>query len=496
MALLLGIDLGTSSVRAVVIDETGSIRSLGAREYPIDSPRQGWAEQSPKRWFSCTCEAIGEAMGRGIDPKDIQALSFAAQMHGGVLVAADGTVIRPAIIWADQRSTQECEEITARVGLKRLAEVAGNRVSPGFMAATLAWLKKHEPDALDRANWMLLPKDYICLRLTGRAVSEPSDASATLLFDINSREWSDELVDAAGISKKLLPPIIASSEIAGGLTTEAAAATGLIEGTPVVIGGADQCGAAVGNGVLDPGTAFCAIGTGGQFVTPTGKPAIDPRLRTNCFCHVMEDRWYAMGATLSAGLSLRWLRDQVAGGKMTYNALAQAAAKTPAGAEGLFFLPYLVGERTPHIDPYARGCFVGLTLRHGIGHMARAVMEGVAWTMRDAQATFAELGVKIDRITAAGGGGASPIWRQILADVLNRPLWLVEGEERAGVGAALIAGVGVGVFPSLQAAAAGAVRLAGVSQPSGSAAYYEKAYPIFRELYQQLRGSFEKIAQL
>ena len=493
--MLLGIDLGTSSVRAVAVDETGAVRAVGAREYGIDSPQPGWAEQDPDGWFACTCQAIGEVIAQGVDPSQIQAVGFSGQMHGTVLITANGAAVRPAIIWADQRSAPQCAEITANVGLERLAEITGNRISPGFMAATLAWVKQHEPSSLAKAAWALLPKDYLCYRLTGCVDAEPSDASSTLLFDIARRDWSDELTDAVGIPKTLLAPVVPSTKAVAGVCREAAAATGLVQGTPVVIGGGDQPIAAVGNGVLDPGTALCTIGTGGQLFCPTRQPVVDPKLRTNSFCHIAPDRWFVMGATLSAGLSLRWLRDKLGGG-MNYGSLAVDAATVSPGAEGLFFLPYLVGERTPHMDPAARGCFIGLTPRHGIGHLARAVMEGVAYSMRDALGVFGELGLSVDRIIASGGGGSSPLWRQILADVLARPLGLVDGEERAGVGAALVAGVGVGVFRSLNDAVGKAVRRGAVTEPSDTAAFHAKAYPIFRELYGRLQEPFQRIAAL
>ena len=491
---LLGIDLGTSSVKCVLTDPAGRAQAVTQREYAIDTPHPGWAEQDPQTWWQACAEATSEAVSGAAD--EVGAVSFSGQMHGTVLLDAGGRPLRPAIIWADQRSARQCEQIYEIVGRDRLAAATCNPVAAGFMAASLMWLKEHEPDTLAQTSHVLLPKDYVRYRLCGTIGSEPSDAVSTLLFDTRRSEWADAIIDVLGLPRDAFPAITPSHAVVGEVTREAAEETGLRAGTPVVAGGGDQPVAAVANGAIDKGILLSTIGTGGQLLTPASQPTYDSRLRTHTFCHVVPDRWFLMGATLSAGLSLRWLRDGVLGGRerLDYDQLSAAAADTPAGAEGLIFLPYLVGERTPHLDPLARGCFIGLTLRHGVGHLARAVMEGVAFAMRDSLEIFRELGLSFDRVIASGGGARSALWRQIQADVYGLPVATVNVEEQAGVGAAMLAGVGVGIYRDFADAIEKVVDVTPRAEPDGDrAALYSERYSVFRNLYPTLRQTFRAL---
>ncbi|MEW6359031.1 MAG: xylulokinase [Planctomycetota bacterium] len=491
MGHLLGIDLGTSSVKAVLINETGMVAAVAQEEYGIDTPYPGWAEQDPETWWRATCAVINEAVRKSsAGPDAIKAIGFSGQMHGAVFLDKGGRPLRPAIIWADQRSAEQCRRIYETVGRKKLAELTCNPVAPGFMAASVLWLKENDPKTFAKVKHVLLPKDYVRYRMTGKVASEPSDACSTLLFDTKNRDWSRELVEALDLPMKILPPIIRSWDVAGELVPDAAAELGLPPGTPVTAGGGDQPIAAIANGVIEPGILLATIGTGGQLFAPLAEPRYDPQLRTHTFCHAAPDRWFIMGAMLSAGLSLRWFRDNMADG-VPYAQLSEEAERIPPGSDGLIFLPYLVGERTPHMDPKATGCFVGLTLRHGRAHMARAIMEGVAFAMRDSLEIFRELGVTYRKAIASGGGARSPLWRQIQADVFGVDLVTVDVAEQAGVGAALLAGVGVGVFKNVAEACRRAVSYGeGASPIEANRALYEEKYRAFRALYPRLKTIF------
>jgi xylulokinase len=447
MTCLLGIDLGTSSVKAVLIDDAGRVLGHGGREYPMLTPKPQFAEQDPAAWFEAAADAVQQAVAGSDVRQDIAAIGFSGHMHGVVLLDANGSVVRPAIIWADQRAAAEADAITAMIVRERLGAVVGTAAATGFMASTLLWLKRHEPHSLASATACVLPKDYLLFRLTGIVGTEWSDASATALFDIRERQWSAQIVDHFGLPGRLLPEVHPSTEQVGFLTDAAARRLGLRSGIPVVAGCADQVAQALGNGLTEPGTASITIGTGGQWFMPIDQPAVDQALRVHTFCHAFRDRWYVLGAMLAAGLSLRWLRDLLglSGDRNAYARLSALAADVSPGADGLLFLPYLLGERAPHADPHARGAFVGLTTRHQAEHMARAVMEGVAFGMRDIFDVLRTLG-KTETLVASGGGLTSPVWRQILADVLGQPLQLTQPGERAGIGAALAAGIGVGLY--------------------------------------------------
>lgn len=497
--MLIGIDLGTSSVRAAVVDEGGRIQGLGQQEYPIETPRPGWAEQDPEQWWRATCLACREAIVRAAaEPSDIAAISFSGQMHGTVLVDAAGRALGKSIIWADGRSGALAGRLNQALGEERLAELAGNRVAPGFMAATLGWLGEQEPAELARARWALLPKDYLRLRLGGDPASEPSDASATLLFDVRRGAWSGELTQAVGVDGALLPPLARSTDVVGRLSAAAGAELGLLAGVPLVAGAGDQAAQAVGNGVMVSSVASCTIGTGGQVLQPLDAPHADPQLRVHCFCHALPNTWFLMAATLSAGLSLRWWRDTLGlpaeGG---YEALDREAERAGIGAGGLLFLPYLLGERTPHMDSGARGAFVGLGLEHSRGHLARAVMEGVALSLRQGLDIMASLTLPPDGLVASGGGAKSRLWRQIQADVLGKPLRTVRGAERAVVGAAMLAGLGVGVYADFDQAREACVHYGDTVTPDRDrVAAYNRLLKVYEHLYPALLPVYVRLAEI
>ncbi len=486
--ILMGVDLGTSSAKTALIGEDGRLLASAAREYPVETPRAGWAEQDPDRWLQAALQTMREALVlSGASPEQIAAIGLSGQMHGMVCLDAAGEVLRPAIIWADQRSREQVARVAREVGPERLGAWTGNPLATGFMLASWLWLCDEEPECARATAHLLLPKDYLRYRLTGELGSEPSDASSTLLFDTAGRRWSTPLLEALGIRPGLLPPLGESAAVAGGLRADMAAQTLLRPGTPVVFGGSDQALQALGHGVVEPGILSCTIGTGGQLFAPAHAPVHDPQLRLHLFCHAVPDRWHLEAAILAAGLSLRWLRDNILDGK-SYQALADAAASVPPCAEGLFFLPHLAGERTPHMDPGATGAFVGLTLRHGRDHLTRAVMEGVVFALRQGLELMLALGVPAERIVASGGATAHPLWLQLQADILNRPIYRTTTVEAAAVGAALLAGVGAGVYPDIREACRRTVTWRDeVVQPvPANVVIYEDAYRTFCRLYPAL----------
>ncbi|MGQ9554200.1 MAG: xylulokinase [Anaerolineae bacterium] len=496
--MLLGIDLGTSSLRAAVVDEHGCILGLGQQEYGIDVPRPGWAEQYVNAWWEGAVRAVRQSLQQArITPTAIHGIGLSGQMHGTVLVDVEGCAIAPAIIWADTRSSKEAQSINEALGAERLVAVAGNRASPGFMAATLAWLGEHEPGLLERARYALLPKDYLRLRLTGEAATEPSDASASLLFDITKWQWSQTLIEAVGVDSRLLPPLVPSTAVTGGLQAVVAEELGLLPGTPVVAGAGDQAAQAVGNGVIEENEASSTIGTGGQVFQPCRCPTADPLLRVHCFCHALPHTWYLMGAMLAAGLSLRWWRDTLGlTGSEAYSTLDGEAQAVPPGAGGLLFLPYLLGERTPHMDPAARGAFIGLALHHGRGHLARAIMEGVAFALCDGLAVLSELAPRPRRVVASGGGAKSRLWLQIQADVFGLPMATVAGIERAVVGAAMLAGIGTGIFDGFEQARESCVVYDDVIKPDKDRAkLYQAMFEQYRSLYPALREHLHALSE-
>ena len=443
---LIGLDIGTSGAKAVVIDRAGRLLAWAGREYPIYAPRPGWAEQDPADWLAaalaCCEQAVREA---GIHPREVAGLGLAGQMHSLVCLDASGEPLRPAILWADQRSAEQVRALTGRIGRERLTAWTGNPLAAGFMLASWAWLAEHEPETTRSTRLLLLPKDYTRFRLTGAAASEPSDASSTLLFDPHMRRWSAELLDQLDLPMDRLPEIQPSGAAAGGLLPEMAAACGLLPGTPVALGASDVSAQALAQGVVEPGTVSCTIGTGGQLFAPLREPRHDPDLRLHLFCHCLPDTWHQEAAILSAGLALRWLRDQVFPGQ-GYAALADMAQAVEAGLDGLFFLPFLAGERTPYMQPNLRAGFIGLGLRHTQAHMTRAVMEGVVFALRQGLELMQTLGTPVERLVATGGATRHPLWLQLQADIFNRPVFVSSADEATARGAALLAGVAAGVY--------------------------------------------------
>jgi xylulokinase len=444
---LIGVDIGTSGLKCVLIDDAGQLRSSAFREYALDLPRPGWAEQDPEVWLNAAISAVREAIEiSGVDRNSIVGLSFSGQMHSTVFLDRDQHVIRPAILWLDTRSTQQVESLNHSIGRSQLAEWIGNPVMPGFMLSSLLWLKEEEPATWDRLAHVMLAKDYIRLRLAGEIATDYSDASSTAMLDVQHRTWCAELLSTANIPIDLLPPLRSSAEIAGHLLPGMAEAISLPAGLPVVCGAGDQEAQAIGNGIIRSGLLSSTIGTGGQLFTPIDRYRSDPQLRIHTFCHALPDAWHWQAATLTAGASLRWLRDEVLGGRYSYQELADAAASIAPGAEGLLFHPYLAGERTPYMNPNLRGSFTGLSLRHTWQHMARAVMEGVVFSLCDGLELMRDLGADFDQVIASGGGTKHPLWLQLQADVFGLPMRTTQTPEAAAFGAALLAGVGAGVF--------------------------------------------------
>jgi xylulokinase len=488
MRALLGVDLGTSSVKVAVTDEKGTLKTLAGHEYPILTPQLGYAEQHPDTWWEATCIAVSAALAQAPNA-EIAGIGLSGQMHGMVLLDAQGESIGDAIIWADQRSAPQSDTLLAEIGIGGF-RTAGTRPATGFMAASLRWLRDHEPARLDRVRHVLLPKDYIRFRLTGEIASEPSDASSTALFDISARDWSDTLIKAVGGRRDIFPPIFESAQTAGQLTQNAAGSLHLQQGIPVAAGAADTAAALLGLGLIQPGIGTIAINTGGTVVMPLAVPRTDPDLRVHTFCHVPQDRWYIQGAMLSAGLSLRWLRDLygLTHRPDAYDYLTHLATSVPPGSDGLIFLPYLIGERSPLMAPQARSAFVGLTLSHGLGHMVRAVLEGVAFAIRQIVETIGVLDTPTTEFYGAGAGLLSSLlWRQILVDVLNFPLRLPVSQERASVGAALLGGLAAGVYHNYAEA---------IHQPNYQpvnpiqAVVYEEHYRRFLDVYPRLASFY------
>jgi xylulokinase len=491
---LLGIDVGTGGTRAVLIDARGRvIRSATAEHAPMSSPHIGWAEQSPEDWWRAACVAIRECLSRSsTPPSEVSAIGLTGQMHGLVLLDANDQVVRPALIWCDQRTEEECRQITNAVGASRLIELTANPALTGFTLPKIWWVRRHEPENWARVRSLMLPKDYIRFRLTGARAIDVADASGTLMFDVVHRRWSRPMLEISKVDESLLPKVYESPEISGRVHEEGARQSGLRPSIPVVAGAGDQAAGAVGMGIVKPGAVSATIGTSGVVFAATSKPVLEPKGRIHTFCHAIPDRWHVMGVTQGAGLSLRWFRDQFGAGKDDgrdpYERLADEAAKTPPGADGLLWAPYLMGERTPHLDPNARGALVGITAQHTRAHIIRAILEGVAFSLRDSLTLFREINVPIESIRLSGGGARSPLWQQIQADIYGIPVELIEADEGAAYGAALLAGAGTGVWPSVEAACESSVRVAKKVEPDPkTVARMDSQYAEYRKLYPALR---------
>ena len=484
---VLGIDVSTTATKAVLVDGRGEVRGVGVREYGYDSPRPLWSEQDPGLWWAAAQGAIRDVLDvTATGPDEVAAVGLTGQMHGLVLLDGNDAVLRPAILWNDQRTADACDEIRRAVGPERLIAITGNDAVTGLTAPKLVWVRDHEPELWARAAHVLLPKDYVRLRLTGEHALDKADGAGTLLFDLAARDWSDEVLDALGIARSWLPPTYEGPTVTGTVSAAAAGETGLRVGTPVVAGGGDQSANAVGVGAIDPGTVALSLGTSGVIFAATDRPIVEPRGRVHAFCHAVPGRWHLMSVMLSAAGSLRWFRDTFAPGAAFGDLVAEADA-VPAGSEGLFFLPYLSGERSPHPDPLARGAFVGLTLGHDRRHLTRAVIEGVAFGLRDGLDLMIAAGMPVPtQIRASGGGIASPTWRQVLADVLDAEIATVNTTEGAALGAALLAAVGASWYGTVAAAAAAVVSPTVVASPGPDAPRYAAAHATYRGLYPAL----------
>ena len=508
MSAMLGIDIGTSGTKTLAIDAEGQILASAMETYPCHVPKPLWSEQDPNDWWEATVKSVRQVLRKArLKAADVKAIGLSGQMHGSVFLDKDNKIVRRAILWNDQRTAAECAEIEQRAGGRRaLIEMVANPALTGFTAPKILWLRNHEPKHFARTRKILLPKDEIRRRLTGEFATDASDASGMLLLDVAKRNWSKELLSRLELDTDLLATVYESEQVTGNLTPEAARLLGLSTEC-VVVGGAGDCAAgAVGNGIVQRGVLSTSIGTSGVMFVHSDDVKIDPEGRVHTFCHAVHGKWHMMGVTLAAGGSLQWFRNELCQNdvalakrlkKDVYDLLTEEAAATSKGADGLFFLPYLSGERTPHADPDARGSFVGLTMAHTRGHVIRAIMEGVAYSMRDSLDIFEQLGVPIRQIRASGGGSRSPLWRQIQADVFGRKVATINSEEGPAYGVALLAAVGAGVFKDIREACAATIRV--VQQtPSDRKAkrYYDRAFPVYRQLYRSLKDDFKAIAAL
>lgn len=491
MPYFMGLDISTTSAKALITDETGAVKAIGSRAQPISQPHPLWSEQNPADWWDGMVAAIRDALaGAGLTGEDISALGLTGQMHGMVMLDAEGAVLRPAILWNDQRTQAQCDFMTETIGFERLIELTGNRALTGFTAPKILWVRDEEPQIFQQCAQVLLPKDYIRYKLIGAYATDLAGAAGTSLLNVAARQWSDEVLDALGIPREWLPPVHEGSQITGEISTEAAELTGLKAGTPVVGGGGDQAAGAVGMGCVSPDKIGVTVGTSGVVFAPLAGYAYEPQGRLHAFCHAVPGQWHFMGVMLSAAGSLQWYRDTLAP-DVAFDALLAQVADVPAGSEGLFFMPYLTGERTPHPDPNARGAFIGLTSRHTRAHMTRAVLEGVAYGLKDSFTLIANAGLP-QRYEAriSGGGAKSAVWQQIIADVFGATLVNVNTTEGGAFGAAVLAMVGAGAYDSVQDACAATISTGEQVEPSDEQAIYAEQYATYQRLYPALKGIF------
>jgi xylulokinase len=492
MACFLGIDVSTTATKALLIDEKGAVKASASAPHTLQTPRPLWSEQDPHEWWQAACAAIRQALAEGdVTGESVLAVGLTGQMHGLVLLDEGGHVLRPAILWNDQRTQAQCDEIHRRLGKKRFIQITGNVALTGFTAPKILWVHQNEPEVYARARHVLLPKDYIRFCLTGSYAMDKADGAGTVLFDLQRRDWSPEVLSALEIPAAWMPPTYEGPLFTGQISEEAARATGLRAGAPVVAGGGDQSAQAVGVGAVDVGVVALTVGTSGVIFATTPRALVEPEGRLHAFCHAVPGMWHFMGVMLSAAGSLQWYRDTMAPG-MDFDDLLGEADAVPPGSEGLQFLPYLTGERTPHPDPLARGAWIGLTTRHGRGHLTRALLEGVAFGLKDSFTLIREAGLgEIRQVRASGGGTKSALWRQILASVLETELVTVNTTEGAAYGAALLAAVGAGAWPDVPSACSEAVTITGRVRPlEAQVEAYRRAYPVYRQLYPALRFTF------
>lgn len=507
MTYYIGVDIGTSGTKTVLFDKTGNVIASALQEYPLYQPQNGYAEQRPEDWLEATVSTIAQVMAKSsVEAAQVKGVGLSGQMHGLVMLDEQDTVIRPAIIWCDQRTAKECEEITQKVGAERLIQITANPALTGFTASKILWVRNHEPENFARCTKILLPKDYVRYMLTGAFTTEVSDASGMQLLDVPNRCWSDEVLEKLEIPKSMLAKVYESPDITGYITAAMAARTGLAEGTPVVGGAGDNAAAAVGTGVVENGKAFTTIGTSGVVFAHSDEIAIDPKGRVHTFCCAVPGAWHVMGVTQAAGLSLKWFRDNfcaaeketaAAMGKDPYFLMDQEVEQVPIGAGKLLYLPYLMGERTPHLDPQVRGAFVGLSAVHGKKEMLRAVMEGVAFSLNDCKNIIQEMGIPVDDMMACGGGGTSPLWRQMLADLYRCPVKTVASKEGPALGVAILAMVGTGAYPSVAEACRAIIRTDKAQQPiPENSDRYAPFYDLYTKLYPAMKDSFKELQEI
>lgn len=507
MRYLLGIDIGTSGTKTILIDEEGNVRARATQEYPLYSPKPQWSEQDPEDWWTASCATVREVLQKsGVEPRDIKGIGLSGQMHGSVFLDKNDRVLRRALLWNDQRTQAECDWITQTVGREKVVELISNPVLTGFTAGKIVWLRNNEPKLYAQVAKVLLPKDFVRLRLTGEYATEVSDASGTALFNVRGRVWSDEMLAAIDIPREWMPTCYESQEISGRISEEAARLTGLEVGTPVVGGGGDQAAGAVGNGIVETGIVSSTVGTSGVVFAFSDEPVVDPQLRLHTFCHAVPGKWHLMGVMLSAGGSLQWYRDTFAMpekvvaaalGKDPYDLICAEAAQAPVGSEGVIFLPYLTGERTPYPDPDARGVLFGLTRRTDRNAVARAVLEGVAYGLRDSFEIMQEMKLPIREVRASGGGARSSIWRHILADVTGHTHVTIGVDEGPALGVALLAGVGAGIYNSVEEACRATIKVKDTTDVCAvNRVVYDRYYKVYRSLYGHLKDDFAEVARI
>ena len=499
----IGIDVGTSSVKALLINGDGKVIIAANPEYSFQTPKPLWAEGNPLNWWDATQTAIKKLLVT-VQSHEIAGIGLTGQMHGMVALNKDGNVLRPCIMWNDQRSHLECDEITQKVGYENLLKITGNPVLPGFTSPKILWTQKNESDLFSSIDKILLPKDFIRYKLTGEFYTDVSDASGTSLLDVGKRSWSSEILEIMGWSMSWMPEVTESTEPSSKISSETSKLTGLKAGTPVVAGGGDCAAQAVGSGIVKEGKVSVTLGTSGVVFAQSDKYRVEPNGKLHAFCHAVPGKWHLMGVMLSAAGSFQWYKNQFGleeqkiennGGANAYELLTQEATQAKAGSEGLFFLPYLSGERTPHPDPYARGCFIGMSLRHQKKHLTRAVLEGVSYGLNDSLSLMKKLGVNPSEIVLSGGGSRSGLWKQILADVFTTPCTMVNALEGAAYGAAILAAVGVGGFATVEDACKAFIQKTETINPGLEQEIYNQYYPIYKSLYPSLQNQFTQIAE-
>lgn len=508
MAVYLGIDIGTSGTKTLAVQEDGTILASATVEYPLYSPKPGWSEQEPEDWWQATITSVKKVLKAGkIKKEEVKGLGLSGQMHGSVFLDKNNQVIRPALLWNDQRTATECDEIESKAGgRKKLINMVANPALTGFTAPKILWLRNHEPRNYAKTTQVLLPKDYVRFCLTGEFATEVSDASGTLLLDVKKRAWSKPLLSKLEINNSLLPKVYESEEVSGTLHSEAARLLGLLEGTPVVGGGGDQAAGAIGNGIVKRGVISATLGTSGVVFAHSDAVEIDPEGRVHTFCHAVRGKWHVMGVVLSAGGSLQWYRNQLGAEFLKeakkkkvdpYELITALAAEAPAGAEGLYFLPYLTGERTPHADPDARAAWIGLSLRHGQSHLIRSVMEGATYAMRDCLEIIEGMNVPVKEIRVSGGGARSEFWRQMQADIYGKPVVTINAEEGPAYGVALLAAAGTGAYKDVVEACSQTIRVVSKTKTvAKTKKAYNNAYPVYGQLYRSLKDDFKTIQGL